>query len=217
MEWQIGEKLPSEGELAEAYASSRVTIRQALGKLAAEGFVDKQRGRGTYVKTNPSIVVQELYLPQAGQRYQSNVVSSDAHIVVAQEPGPQVLNRLQLPLETPVVYLERLFLQRKRVVGLNRAWFPLHLVPGMADQPLLRGSITDTLRERYGIEIVSVDNYIESISMDAATAHIMDTVYPSPGLRINSIYMQEGQRPVQYAVTTWNGRDTQFHVVLSSQ
>jgi len=46
-----GESLPSERDLAERYAVSRDTVRQAIGELAAAGFVVRRRGRygGTFV------------------------------------------------------------------------------------------------------------------------------------------------------------------------
>lgn len=46
-----GESLPSERDLAERYAVSRDTVRQAIGELADAGFVVRRRGRygGTFV------------------------------------------------------------------------------------------------------------------------------------------------------------------------
>jgi DNA-binding FadR family transcriptional regulator len=46
-----GESLPSERELAERYAVSRDTVRQAIGELADAGYVVRRRGRygGTFV------------------------------------------------------------------------------------------------------------------------------------------------------------------------
>ena len=217
MEWKIGDKLPSESQLTEEYESSRVTVRQALTKLAYEGFVEKQRGKGTFVKANPSTTVQDLIIPQIGVRHKSDIVAADIKIHAVTDAGIQVTNNLQLPPESPVFYLERLFLRKDRIICINRAWFPLERVPGMADQPLIHDSITDTLSKRYHIAFSSVENYIESISIDAATAHIMRTSSPSPGLKISSIYTDIENQPVEYSVTIWNGRDTQFHIVLSTK
>lgn len=46
---QIGDRLPSEGELAIHFRVSRVTVREALQMLRALGLVDASRGRGTFV------------------------------------------------------------------------------------------------------------------------------------------------------------------------
>ncbi|WP_186418790.1 tripartite tricarboxylate transporter substrate-binding protein [Bosea sp. CS1GBMeth4] len=42
-------RLPSEPSLAEAHGVSRVTVRRALDKLAAEGLIERRPGSGTFV------------------------------------------------------------------------------------------------------------------------------------------------------------------------
>ncbi|GAA2183955.1 GntR family transcriptional regulator [Brooklawnia cerclae] len=44
-----GDKLPSEGELCETYAASRVTIRSALQSLQEQGYIRTVRGSGSVV------------------------------------------------------------------------------------------------------------------------------------------------------------------------
>jgi len=44
----IGEQLPSENEIAELFNVSRHTVRQALSYLVQEGWIYKERGRGSF-------------------------------------------------------------------------------------------------------------------------------------------------------------------------
>lgn len=48
-----GRVLPSEADLTEFYAASRVTIRKALNLLRSEGFIDSRQGFGWFVVTDP--------------------------------------------------------------------------------------------------------------------------------------------------------------------
>ena len=48
-ELQLGDRLPTEGELAVHFGVSRVTVREALQMLRALGLVEATRGRGTFV------------------------------------------------------------------------------------------------------------------------------------------------------------------------
>lgn len=48
-EWQPGEALPTEPDLAEAFGVSRAVVRDATRMLAAQGLVDAQHGRGVFV------------------------------------------------------------------------------------------------------------------------------------------------------------------------
>lgn len=216
-EWIIGGKLPSESELSVEYGASRVTVRQALAKLEADGLIDKQRGRGAFLKANRRRNVLDLFLPQIGVTHQSDVVSTEAKISIITSASAQVVSNLAVAPGTPLVYVERFFVRKKKVVGINRAWFPLSIVPGMANEGLVENSLTKTLQQRYQINFGSVENYIESVMLDAVMAQQLDTVSPSPALKISSIYTLTDGTPVEYAVTIWNGRDTQFHVQISSK
>lgn len=44
----VGEQLPSENEIAELFKVSRHTVRQALSYLVQEGWIYKERGRGSF-------------------------------------------------------------------------------------------------------------------------------------------------------------------------
>ncbi|HHT7812997.1 TPA: GntR family transcriptional regulator [Streptococcus suis] len=47
--WKIGERLPSERDLADQFSVSRMTLRQAVTLLVEEGILQRKVGSGTYV------------------------------------------------------------------------------------------------------------------------------------------------------------------------
>ena len=47
-EFAVGQKLPSEGELVDAYGVSRTVVREAISQLRARGYVETRRGIGTF-------------------------------------------------------------------------------------------------------------------------------------------------------------------------
>lgn len=53
-EWPVGAQLPTVEQLAQESGLAKVTVRQAYAKLAAEGLIVSQRGRGTHVQAVPS-------------------------------------------------------------------------------------------------------------------------------------------------------------------
>lgn len=215
-EWRIGDKLPSESELSLEYGASRVTIRQALARIDADGLIDKQRGRGVFLKAYRRPQKIELLLPLISIVDRNDVVASEARIVVTTTSNTQVLSRLSITTETPVVYIERLFLKKKKAVGINRAWFPAERLPGVENEGLMDNSITRTLN-KYNYEVSSVENYIESIMLDAVTAQLLGAVAPSPALKVSSVHKLDSGESLEYSETIWNGQDTQFHVKISSK
>jgi GntR family transcriptional repressor for pyruvate dehydrogenase complex len=47
--WKVGDRLPSESELANQFGVNRLTVRMALQKLNALGVLETRTGSGTYV------------------------------------------------------------------------------------------------------------------------------------------------------------------------
>lgn len=47
--WKIGERLPSERDLADQFGVSRMTLRQAITLLVEEGVLERKVGSGTFV------------------------------------------------------------------------------------------------------------------------------------------------------------------------
>lgn len=66
-----GEKLPSERELAERFAVSRPSLREAIQKLEAKGLVSRKQGGGTYVQEKLSPLMTDPLLNLISQHSES--------------------------------------------------------------------------------------------------------------------------------------------------
>lgn len=64
-ELKVGDRLPSEREMAEQYGINRMTVRNALKKLQNEGILESKRGSGCYVTSVPR-VEDKIELGRAG-------------------------------------------------------------------------------------------------------------------------------------------------------
>ena len=51
--WTVGEKIPSERDLAEQLSVSRITVRNAVLSLTSRGFFERSIGQGTFVRRSP--------------------------------------------------------------------------------------------------------------------------------------------------------------------
>ena len=59
-EFEVGDRLPSEAQLTEAYSVSRTVVREAIAALRADGLVEPRQGAGVFV-LEPSIGIQRPF------------------------------------------------------------------------------------------------------------------------------------------------------------
>lgn len=57
-EFQPGERLPSEGELAKQLGISRPTLREAIGNLESKGIITRRHGVGTFVSASAQGIIR---------------------------------------------------------------------------------------------------------------------------------------------------------------
>ncbi|MDR1060484.1 MAG: GntR family transcriptional regulator [Clostridiales bacterium] len=63
--WKPGDRLPSENGLALMFGVSRVTVRQALQKMVAQGLVETRQGDGTFVRSYAPALSMNNVMPAA--------------------------------------------------------------------------------------------------------------------------------------------------------
>lgn len=105
-EWQQGERIPDEVDLAVEFGVARATVNKALQLLADEGLLDRRRRAGTRVAVNPvrkatlSIPIVREQIEGAGRVY--------SHRVIARHRSPlpaAIAARLDLPAGMPLIHL----------------------------------------------------------------------------------------------------------------
>ncbi len=121
-----GQRLPSEKELQRIYGVSRTPIRQALDKLALEGHIVRQPGRGTFVSNiRPGTPIGKL--SSFSYYYSQHMASIEALTlkITVKPPSPVIRKALGLDGAQPAVHLERVRLyERKPVAYLSDVLAP---------------------------------------------------------------------------------------------
>ena len=156
-EWDIGEQLPGELDLARHYDVSRITLRQALAELEKDGIIRKERGKGSFLAADPTPYVNSLnYAVVSKGRLFSQpggpaVTAKILEQRLVTDLFPAVSEHLELEREGWAVYIKRLYLIGGRPIAISRSHLPAPLVPGMEGLELVRGSVLETLEQAYGL------------------------------------------------------------------
>jgi GntR family transcriptional regulator len=199
-----GTVLPSEARLQERYGVSRSVVRQALGALAAEGLIDRGRGRGSTVapRREHHRLVHRLtglstQLAQAGVRVETRVLS------LSVQPAHGIAAALGT---SEVLALERLRSIDGTPIAVIHTWLPLPLCASLTADELTNASLHATLRRKYGIEIVSGKRQIRAAPADADLMDLLRMDASAPVLLLEGSSFDTGGRPVE-VFSTWHHPD----------
>ena len=147
----LGDKLPTEAELARRFGVNRHTVRHALGQMAAEGLVHARRGAGVFVAARPTD-----YPLGRRVRFQRNIEAAgrvpgrEIRSITTRLASQSELTALQLPPGAMVHDCEGLSLADGLPIALFRSLFPAALLPQLAGCLLAEKSVTKALA-RHGI------------------------------------------------------------------
>ncbi|MDQ2943415.1 MAG: GntR family transcriptional regulator [Candidatus Dormibacteraeota bacterium] len=196
--WPPGSRMPTEAELTTMYGASRITIRQALDILSREGLIVKQPGLGTFV-LEPLVTVGPRRLASFTEeiRQLGHIPSSR---VLRQErilPPPDVAGRLGLPAQDHVIELERVRLGDGQPIGIQTAWLPARLFPGLEDADLAGVSLYDFLSETYGVVPSEAEETFVVTRADARTAKLLAVRRGACAFRVERI-TYAARQPIEF-------------------
>ena len=95
-EWNAGEMIPSEVDLALRYKVSQGTVRKAIDELTAENLLVRRQGRGTFVATHQEPVNRFRFLRMQKKDDAEFKTYSSVLAVEAAVPPVEVRERLQM-------------------------------------------------------------------------------------------------------------------------
>lgn len=201
-------RLPSEAELSEAYAASRVTIRKALDELRHEGLIDSQRGLGWFAAGDPlrqrlaRLGTIEGQLEASGIRSEREILDLRVVPATAKVRGVLGVDR--------VLRLVRRNLADGRPFARVTVWCPADLAAGLTRAQLAEHSFYELLD-------VPLGGAVQTIGAAAVSAHdaeLLDVAVGSPVLVCERTTFHADGHPVLLASYVFPGHLTEFSVDL---
>lgn len=208
-EYAPGSRLHSERELSDMYQTSRVTVRQAIAELRAEGVIAAEHGRGLFVRQRPP--VQRLGRTRLSSRERQagrGTFTTDASTqqftprvevdVRTETADARTAEQLQLDHGTTVVIRDRLMFADDHPVQIARSRLPYALV---ADTPIQQentgpGGIYARLAEIGH----APTHFVESVAARMPTpeeAAALQLIEGTPVLLISRVAFDAADTPVE--------------------
>jgi GntR family transcriptional regulator len=215
-----GDRLPTESELIEQYQVSRITVRQALGALAAEGLIERRQGRGTFIAerrtrkrhfegtthlTGSLDELIEMGLDTPVKTLEMNRVEADTHEA----------ELLQIKVGEPVYRLKRVRLRDGKPYSFLVNYLPAEIGARLTREELNSGALLQTIEQRLGYRLRDARQQVKAELADPFVANLLDVRIGSPLLSIErTVYTDEG-KPVEYVHTLYRSDLFSYSVYLT--
>ena len=168
-----GDRLDSEGVLAQRYAVSRITLRQAVELLVHKQILVRKQGKGTFV-TAPTVRhdLRRLHGLLGSLFSQAEGASARLLHYELRVPAKEVAEALGLEPGGDALSLDRLYFIDKKPVALTEAW----LVPAVAALPRARAELisTEDMMRSVGVQIASTQVAIRAEAAGVRVGRLLE-------------------------------------------
>lgn len=212
-----GKKLPPERELRDRFQTTRVTARQALMQLEAEGLIYRENRRGWFVSP-PRII----YDPTA------NVSFTESVIAQGRTPGSTVLTKEQISASSwemrhmgveigdPIFLIRRLRSIDGRAVLLEHLHINAKRCPGLLDLPL-DGSLTELMAEHYGIVEHRPSINMRPTALAGSQAEALGVATGTPSLYLSRAILDQFGQVVELDQEFWRHDAIDIRVSMTNK
>jgi GntR family transcriptional regulator len=208
-----GEKLPNEDKLAERFAVSRATVREAVLGLLEAGYLIRRHGSGTYVTSAPrsrhaldTTVSYTAMIRDAGHEPGETVIRKGVRAATELEHSLLSLDDAEAVME-----LERVRLADRRPVIYSRDRIRASLLQGVADEAL-DSSLYEILNEA-GHAVVRARAELIPTLADAKLSRLLEVKRGTPLLHIDQIDYDARGRAVMLS-QEWHVADA-FELIVN--
>ena len=210
------ERLPTDQELVATYHVGRQTVRESVRRLGETFRLDRQRGKGTFVRETqfeqPVGTMYSLFQAIEGLGVEQRSVVRSCELKV----DAIVAAELEVATDLPLFYLERLRLAGGVPLALDRVWMPADLADPVMATDFTHTALYTELKEKAGIVATSGEERIHPIIASPGVAKLLEM---PKGVAAFAIVRRTwlGDRPLEHRDTIFRGDRHAFVSTWSQQ
>lgn len=173
-EFEVGEKLPSERELADYHNVSRMTVKKAVDILVDNGYLVRKQGSGTFVSDYQKnhfispILSFSKEMKNMGVDYRSKILSFE------KIKSKRASLKLNLSRNELLFHLERLRLIENKIFLLENTYLAVKNFPDLKREDLTNSSLFKIIEEKYNINLIEAEAEVEAVILNSKIAEKMN-------------------------------------------
>lgn len=213
-EWASGSQIPNEDRLCDMLGISRITVRHALRNLEEAGFLRREHGRGTFVRS-ATVVAGVRGLTSFTDEMKSMALSAGTRLLEARRlvADKEVADALEIAIGEPVVQLRRLRLGNGMPIGIQTSHLPESRVPGLYEDASNIQSLYGWLKEHCGIAPVKAKEVYRVGRVAESDAELIAQAAGTPAFEVERI-ASDARGPFEYTVSTMRADRYEIRSVL---
>ncbi len=198
-EYVPGQLLPSERDLMQIYNVSRLTVREAINRLVAQGMVKKKQGKGTFVsESTTDHMVGSLNSSSEVFLLKNYVVKTKVIESKVTLPSSEICTKLQIKDSEKIFYLERVRYANHKPVAHIKCYLPYEPIENIENIDFSVAALYRTLEDYYRLELYEAYEVIEAASVDGQSAALLELAPGAPVLlNERTAYLKDG-RIIEY-------------------
>ena len=197
------QKLPSERKLAESFDTTRVTLREALSLLEAEGRIYREDRRGWFISPFP-LRYDPTQSPSFSNMAHTQNRVSETELVTAKSimANKQATSLLDLPPFSDVYHVERIhYLEGRPVVYVTHYIKPKSF-PNLFDYDLAN-SLTTIYRDHFGVVYQKSHYRISTSTLLGEVAQALRATPGTPAMVIERTHYNQDGELVDCQIEHW--------------
>jgi GntR family transcriptional regulator len=214
-QYDSGDRFFTEADLIENFEISRNTARQVLSRLTSEGYIIRERGKGTTV-AKPSleqslekIVSFTDEMNRRGMKPDTVVLSQDTV-----KPTEIQAQSLRIKPETELICIKRLRLGDHIPICIEESYLVKAYFPNLSDINFAQFPLKKAIESMLNSRLDFAQQKIKAIPASEDIAHVLKTEPHSPILYIERI-TYTGNIPVEFLKIYYRGdRFTLFNELV---
>ncbi len=183
-EWQHGQVLPNEFDLAREFGVSIGTIRKAVEGLEAARIVTRKQGRGTFVSRDSTIASTEAVSILYGLSPEVQEVATETLVNEIRVGHPLGSTALSLTATQAVIEITRRRTFANGVRALDRIALPQHVFFDFDCAAELPCNLYEYFADYFGIRIANSTEQLSIALATSETAHALGVAPATAVLRI---------------------------------